>query len=342
MRRTFAALAALCIGLVGAVALAGPAIGITDHPQVKPAVFKSSNDVAVQVGDGVPDGWHIPAVITDTDSRLGPPPDFHFAQCSSHPAWGCIKVVRATSGAYVHATWNNSTDNAKIELNASGAPNPTQAGFCAAFGIALHFGVHRENQGCRRNNYTVDDKLFSANEMQALRNKYDRGARDPDPDTGFETGDETEDAPIGAETLAATETTRAVGVGMLTVGTDYHNRMSADPKRLRARAAMLGYQHHCPDDGAAGPACMWDARHDGDGMGKSYIWTGHRVVYYQHKVIHQLLNRDKCHRPLPRQRHYWDTIKGHNRIRITRDDRVCSGGTSYAIQAGNPGPVGTS
>ena len=152
-----------------------------------------------------------------------------------------------------------------------------------------------------------------------------------------------------ASTLRNAYTGGRYAVGMTPRSKSYHNAMKADPKRgthwdrVAQRAPRLGYQHACPDDGGTGPACMWDARHMGDGRGDSYIHKDNgREVYYRHKVIHNLMDAGNCHFPRRSERHYWDTIHGYGRILINNNDRVCPGvGTTYAIQAGNPGPVGT-
>ncbi len=46
----------------------------------------------------------------------------------------------------------------------------------------------------------------------------------------------------------------------------------------------------CLNDEDAGPRCVWDARHNGDGRGTSYIYTRTgRVLIVTHRVAHWLL-----------------------------------------------------
>ncbi|MCA9764234.1 MAG: hypothetical protein KC544_14025 [Gemmatimonadetes bacterium] len=49
----------------------------------------------------------------------------------------------------------------------------------------------------------------------------------------------------------------------------------------------------CPSEDAAGVrACVWDARHMGNGKGRPFLWvraSGGRVVFLTHRQAHSLL-----------------------------------------------------
>lgn len=47
----------------------------------------------------------------------------------------------------------------------------------------------------------------------------------------------------------------------------------------------------CPNDEAAGGPCVWDARHMGNGHGRSFVVTARdRVRYVSHATAHALLS----------------------------------------------------
>lgn len=42
------------------------------------------------------------------------------------------------------------------------------------------------------------------------------------------------------------------------------------------------------DGSGSGRVCVWDARHEGNGKGKSFIKVGSRITYISHRTAHRL------------------------------------------------------
>lgn len=106
---------------------------------------------------------------------------------------------------------------------------------------------------------------------------------------------------------------RAVGVGMLERGTDYHNRFGPDPHRLMLDAAFpkMG---KCPTEDSR--ECAWDAVHDGNGTGDSF-WApppGVARVFYSHAPIHRVRFGDWAHVPDRQIGNHVDLINGGSRL----------------------------
>lgn len=88
----------------------------------------------------------------------------------------------------------------------------------------------------------------------------------------------------------------------------------------------------CPTDEAVGPVCVWDARHQGNGAGTSFVhYRGQdRHFAVSHRTAHQLQNRDNW-RAVPDRMVgiRMDDLNGHGTIRIGRDAIVSFGDTTY-------------
>lgn len=105
-------------------------------------------------------------------------------------------------------------------------------------------------------------------------------------------------------------------------------------------------QRHCESDETV-VRCVWDARHMGDGRGRSYWSDGDDTGgahFYSHRVIHRLAYGD-WRRPGAR----WlgdsvDLIHGGTR-EVTRGARISVGDTTYVVwrrMAPHRAPIGTS
>ena len=89
-------------------------------------------------------------------------------------------------------------------------------------------------------------------------------------------------------------------------------------------------------------ACLWDARHMGNGVGRSFVAGeayGQRH-YYRHAIVHKLRSRDNF-RPVPDRLvgTRWDTPAGRN-FEVRAGDVISFGETSYVVN--ERGQVGTS
>lgn len=107
---------------------------------------------------------------------------------------------------------------------------------------------------------------------------------------------------------------RAVGVGMLERGTDYHNRFGPDPRRLAAPDASFPKMNRCPTEDSR--ECAWDAVHDGNGAGDSF-WApppGVARVFYSHAPIHRVRFGDWAHVPDRQIGNRVDLINGGSRL----------------------------
>jgi hypothetical protein len=55
-----------------------------------------------------------------------------------------------------------------------------------------------------------------------------------------------------------------------------------------ADAALRKHYKPCPTEDSRGP-CVWDARHRGDGVGRSFVVTARqRIIYVSHARAHRL------------------------------------------------------
>lgn len=113
-----------------------------------------------------------------------------------------------------------------------------------------------------------------------------------------------------------------------------------------ATGATIPAQRHCPTDETV-IRCVWDARHMGDGNGRSYWSDGDDnggAHFYSHKVAHRLAyghwrrpHDDELGRSV-------DLIHGGTRV-ITRGSRISVGDTTYVIwrhMRPHTAPIGTS
>jgi hypothetical protein len=67
--------------------------------------------------------------------------------------------------------------------------------------------------------------------------------------------------------------------------------ISTAPALLNADAATPTTWGPCANDEPEGGPCVWDARHMGDGEGRSLLITRNdRIIFIPHSAAHQLIN----------------------------------------------------
>ena len=102
------------------------------------------------------------------------------------------------------------------------------------------------------------------------------------------------------------------------------------PSSASAADAALASQRPCKQEDST--SCVWDARHRGNGEGRSF-WaddTYGKRAFYSHKIAHRLLHGEWSYVSARLVGQRIDLVKGGTR-KITEHSRISFGDTTYVV-----------